>query len=85
MVTDRIQVSAVSDDVHLFAINRQPAAPMTTIMEMGDRQELGELIPEVPIDVPVANEAVTKQRRWRSFGASGACVLPDVETSAVAS
>ena len=37
MVTDGIHVGAVSDDVHLLAIDRQPTAPMTTVMEMSDR------------------------------------------------
>ncbi len=57
---------------------------MTSVVEMSNREELGEIIPEVTVDVPVANEPVTKQRSWRDFRTSCACMLPDVETSAVA-
>jgi hypothetical protein len=84
MIANGIHVRPVIGDTHLLAIDRHATPAMTAVVKMRHRQELGQLVPNVTVDVPVADEPVTQQRRGRRFCASGGSVLPDVETSAVA-
>jgi len=45
----------VGGHVDLLTIDWQTASAMPAIVKMRYRQQLGEIIPQVPIDVPIAD------------------------------
>jgi len=61
--SDRVQIGGVVVDADAFGIDGQRAATVGAIIPMRDAHQAREIVPEVLVDEPVANDAVREQRR----------------------